>query len=888
MTSAPTSTPSRAPRGRAALLLALGGSTALTLWLANREPFWLGPLWGSLLALLTAGAWVAWLVPRSDGVTTPWRETALGKRDDEVLAPLWCVALSLGALVLGVALGGYDALPITILVALACMLPAARRRPGLAVMLLVAAMYLPWLGTTSLWDPWETHYGEVAREILARNDWISLWWAQDKWFWSKPILLFWMEALSMGALGVDFMPDAHPAHPEWALRMPAALMALAALAAVYGTVRRFFGTRAGALATLVIATMPQFFFISRQAITDLPLVAGITVACCALMLAMREDLEREARVSRVGRWELSFQHLVLFALILLVLPQALYLISRNISWIEGAGLIAHPDRFLYGSGGNFDVPGNPNPRDQLPFMSGLTGQPFTQGLIWLSLLGSIVWTLREERRARALLMIAFYLSCALAFMAKGLPGIAIPGAAALFYLIVSGRWSLLGSGELRVALGVCIVGLVSLPWVVAMIVRHGFGFTDRLLIHDHINRLAAGVHGDTGSIEYLLSQLGFATFPWVALAPLAGLVVMRELRRDRKSERAQAVLFVSMWLLSTFVLFSAMVTKYHHYILPVLVPMGILIGVALAQCWGPIRTRATWLAAASGLFFTLGFAWLAGDPRGVMPAEARHIDDWVLLQGNTLWGIACLGVALLLLGFARAELARRETQLLPPAWSTALGVALVLGACLVALGGRDLSWVTSARPQGYERLIHLFVYNYKRPWPEHLDYRAALRGFALAASVSVALASLPRWRSAASRALCGVAICFCAWGVNVYMADLAGHWGIRDLAARYYESRLGPEEPLLAWQLNWKGENFYTGNRVYVFAETDNKRIKKWFGENEGRRVYVLMEHKRLARFERLFPNAELETLTTRRDNNKNVLLRLEIPPRKSLESAEL
>ena len=243
-------------------------------------------------------------------------------------------------------------------------------------MVVIAAIYAPLLGTNALWDPWETHYGEVAREILARNDWISLWWAQDKWFWSKPILLFWMEALSMGALGVDFMPDAHPAHPEWALRMPAALMALAALAAIYGTVRRFFGTRAGALATVVTATMPQFFFISRQAITDLPLVAGITIACCALLLAMREDSEQEARVYRVGRWELSFQHLVLFALIVLVLPQALYLISRNISWIEGAGLIAHPDRFLYGSGGNFDVPGNPDPHDQSPRLGGIAGQPF--------------------------------------------------------------------------------------------------------------------------------------------------------------------------------------------------------------------------------------------------------------------------------------------------------------------------------------------------------------------------------------------------------------------------------------------------------------------------------------------------------------------------------
>ena len=105
-------------------------------------------------------------------------------------------------------------------------------------MIATCAIYLPLLGTTSLWDPWETHYGEVAREILARNDWISLWWAQDKWFWSKPVLLFWMEALSMGFLGVDFMPDANPANPEWALRLPTLVMTLAALAVVYATIRR--------------------------------------------------------------------------------------------------------------------------------------------------------------------------------------------------------------------------------------------------------------------------------------------------------------------------------------------------------------------------------------------------------------------------------------------------------------------------------------------------------------------------------------------------------------------------------------------------------------------------------------------------------------------------
>lgn len=48
------------------------------------------------------------------------------------------------------------------------------RRHGFWVLAIGATLYLPALGVFSVWDPWETHYGEVAREILARNDWISL------------------------------------------------------------------------------------------------------------------------------------------------------------------------------------------------------------------------------------------------------------------------------------------------------------------------------------------------------------------------------------------------------------------------------------------------------------------------------------------------------------------------------------------------------------------------------------------------------------------------------------------------------------------------------------------------------------------------------------------
>ena len=860
-----------------ALGAAIVATVAMLLWMANREPFRFGTLWGALLTLTATAAWVAWLVPTPPGTPVGWRATTLGRESNERCSPSASAGLGLAVVVAGAFIGGYEGLPITIVLALLCFVPPALSRPGLGVMLAICALYLPLLGATSLWDPWETHYSEVAREILARNDWISLWWAQDKWFWSKPALLFWMEALSMGFFGVDFMPDANPANPEWAVRLPSVAMALAALAVIYLTVRRYFGPRAGALATLVIATMPQFFFISHQAITDLPLVAAITIAACCLIVAMQEDPAREATVFQIGRWRVSFQHIVLFAIVLLVLPQAVYLISRNISWVEGYGLVAHPDRFLYGSAGNLDIPGNPNPRDQTPLLRGAGGQPFVQGVLWLAVLGGLAMFLRKERRMRPLLMVGFYFFCAIAFMAKGLVGIAIPGAAALFYLIASRRWTLLSEGELRVSLGMLIVTAVSLPWYLAMYVRHGPSFTNRLLIHDHINRLASGVHGDTGSIEYFLSQVGYATFPWIALFPAALMVCLSVRSRSDQNARGEMVLFVGMWLLSSFVLFSAMVTKYHHYILPAIVPAGILIGIAMAEWWGPKRPVTTMLATAAGLCAIVGFAWLAGDPRGVVPEGVAGAEDWVLRQAQPMRASLLIALGTLLAALARRDLATAETKLAPSNRNVGLGVALILGACVVAFVGRDLSWATSARPQGNERLIQLFVYNYGHLWPEHLDYRAILTGFAIAAGIASAAAAFRSWRSVGTRALLGVSVMFCAWGLNVYMVDLSDHWGLRDLTQRYYADRESAEEPLVAWQMNWKGENFYTGNRVYVFAETDNKRIRKWLGENEGRTAYVLLEHKRLARFRKLVPDAEIRELSTKRDCNKFVLVELEL-----------
>ena len=44
------------------------------------------------------------------------------------------------------------------------------------VIVLAAALYVPGIGSYSLVDPWETHYGEVARTMLQEHDYVHTKW----------------------------------------------------------------------------------------------------------------------------------------------------------------------------------------------------------------------------------------------------------------------------------------------------------------------------------------------------------------------------------------------------------------------------------------------------------------------------------------------------------------------------------------------------------------------------------------------------------------------------------------------------------------------------------------------------------------------------------------
>jgi 4-amino-4-deoxy-L-arabinose transferase-like glycosyltransferase len=698
------------------------------------------------------------------------------------------------------------------------------RREGFWLLSLAMVLYLPLLGSYSLIDPWETHYGEVAREMIARDDWISFWWAQEGWFWSKPALDFWLQGLSFLLFGVRYRPDqmlsaasegAAP-WPEWAARLPIVALSLIASYLAYKAVARVAGRRAGLLGGLVLVTSPYWFLLAHQSMTDMPYVAPLTAALALLLIGLNMDPDAPVASYAIqcGRRQIrvSLAHAVLLAVLVTALPQIVYLVSRNVTLgaADAQLLSLHADRFFSGSGaGNCGLPGNEPCEPASPVNQ--VFQPAVGAVVWTVALGLFLWANRGERRQQRWAFLAAWYFVALAVLAKGAPALVLSLVVSVAAVCVSRRFRELARLELVGFL--LLVSVVALPWYVQAFMRHGAAFSDRLLFYDMYKRAFVHVHdtnaGDDVSFRYYVWQLGYGLFPWTGLA-VAGLVSAFSTRDEAENRRARLHSFLLLWFLLAFAMFSVSLTKFHHYALPALPPLALLTGLLLDRLLGP----------------------------------ALRSDE---------------------------SSAARFT-------SAKLGLFCLFAAGIAALVGRDLS--SPGAVEGQVRLYHLFAYNYARPWPRTLDFDAAFRVFALLAALLLALMMLPSVRVWCARAFLVLAAVFTAFCLSIYLVRLAPHYGQRETLLTYYATRAGPEEPLVAYQMNWKGENFYTGNHLPAFV-TSGEKFKSWVASRReaGTRVlYFTTEHSRVGTLKsELGKVKSFQVLTKPELNNKFFLARVEL-----------
>ena len=121
---------------------------------------------------------------------------------------------------------------------------------------------------------------------------------------------------------------------------------------------------------------------------------------------------------------------------------------------------------------------------------------------------------RTRYKAPLYLYIAATL-CGLATLAKGIAGLGLPVIVFLAYLGFTWNWKRLRRAQLRLGVLLALLGcaVVAVPWHHAMLVRHGKPFWDELYGDNHWRRLVVGRHGDRGTFEYFLRELGYARAP---------------------------------------------------------------------------------------------------------------------------------------------------------------------------------------------------------------------------------------------------------------------------------------------------------------------------------------------------------------------------------------
>jgi len=772
-------------------------------------------------------------------------------------------------------------------------------RRGFWLVLLNVLLYVPLLGSYSLSDPWEAHYGEVAREMLARDDWLSLWWAQDGWFWSKPVLDFWLQGLSFSLTGVHFMPDQmlaaassgmSPA-PEWPARLPIFLLTVVATYFLYKAVAKAFGGRAGFLAGLVLTTAPYWYLIAHQSMTDMPYVAPLTTALSLLVLGMRTDAEALVRSFelRVGSRVLraSAFHLLFASIVLAVLPQLVYLLTRNVTLQLQAphfGFRWHWDEFLAGSGGgNCGLPGNEACRWVEPVNR--LFQPALAAVVWGGALGLLLYVNRGERRCQRLYFLGAWFFTALSALAKGAPGLVLPIAIALVSIGAARRYKDFARLEL---VGLCLTfACICLPWYVQMYMRHGAPFTDRLLFHDMYKRAFVHVHdtntGDDVSFRYYVWQLGYGLFPWAGFGA-AGLLWWLRYRNEADDAQSEVMAFMALWFTVAFAMFTITLTKFHHYALPTVPPIAALTGVLLDRALGPagLARPKRALAYFAGLSAS-GLLLLYGAQRAFPGSWNGHLlSDGHLPPSAPRLGYVLLSCGVLLSVYTNKKYGQppsREDSSFEAKYEGAmLSLLGVASAVPIVLVGRDLTSAVFSDIEGQARLMHLFTYNYRRAWPsDSLNFNGVLSAFTLV-SAGLALAfALPSLRRHALALFAVVAVLWTAWGVDVYLVRASPHWGQRETVMAYYAARKGPEEPFVAYQMNWKGENFYTGNRVPAFVSSGAK-FKSWVAEQKKKGTKVMFfttEHSRIGSLKsELGPLKDFKLLTGRELNNKFTVAR--------------
>jgi 4-amino-4-deoxy-L-arabinose transferase-like glycosyltransferase len=258
----------------------------------------------------------------------------------------------------------------------------------------------------------------------------------------------------------------------------------------------------------------------------------------------------------------------------------------------------------------------------------------------LGLLGFLLAQRAEARtrETRAWTLLA-WTAMGLAFLSKGLIGLALPAAAMVAYALVHRDISFLK--RLEPVAGIPLMLAIALPWIIAVSIANP-EFPRFFFIHEHFQRFLTQEHHRTAPWWYFVPILIAGMLPWTAAL---GQALISAWKGDLGGRSFKPRRFLLLYAAVIFLFFSTSQSKLPSYILPIFPALALLVGDLLARIRG--RTLA-WLILPIALLALAGAVaspFVVNYDSEVVPAALyATFGRWILAGTLTLLAASCLAM----------------------------------------------------------------------------------------------------------------------------------------------------------------------------------------------------------------------------------------------------